>query len=272
MKIQQPRLISTKWFKKEAKTGGSHPCLFYCDDGNFYFVKYHDNRKLINEFIGAQLLKLLDINVPDWALVQINPNSIMPDTRFFGRAPSGIGFGSKEFTSFRDFYDLMSPKGKGTKQFILDIRRTFLQIVLFDIWVRNCDRTINNTNLLIVLNEKESYQLYAIDHADILAQLDYMSLSLEKETDIPIEDTLIYRNSFFKNIETSYGLFFDEEIDRLVQEIKNIDEDTIINILNLVPESWSLNNEGKRSIIDFLIFRKDITKEQFYKLLKESEQ
>ena len=133
----------------------------YCkgEDGNNYFVKgyYASRRSLINEYVCGKLAIAFGLPIADFSIVEIQPELIAlaqpSDAQFLSSGPS---FGSREVTHAQELSYAQRSK--------ID-RRLGRDILMFDWWIRNGDRTLTeiagNPNLL--WNQK-SRKLAVIDH------------------------------------------------------------------------------------------------------------
>jgi hypothetical protein len=127
--------------------GGAQAHLVRTDKG-WYVVKWKQNpqhrRVLINEVIGAELLRRLGIATPDWAMVHADPGfldahpaaGIHFKDRFVPAEP-GWHFGSKvplnpEKAAIHDFLPFrLLPRVSNLND--------FQSVFVFDEWVDNCD-------------------------------------------------------------------------------------------------------------------------------------
>lgn len=262
----------TERFIEELQTRGSFPSKIECNDGNIYIVKHsqlgNNYKQLINEYIAAHLAKSIGLSIPDFALIKINPE-IFPDNAKFDRGvPKGLGFGSKflngtikEFLSNTKYRELKKIANK-------PLEKDFTAICIFDIWLRNSDRSINNCNLLIQETSK-NINLVAIDHVSIFAELNYLQLDNEKNELPPVGDTLIYHD-FFSEMYYDNGIFFNKIKDELLQSVYELPEDSISQIVESVPEEWHLSSEQKEKITDFIIHRKKVIGSQINSVLKDA--
>lgn len=152
-------MIELVEFIKRSEKGVTRPFIFKGADKKTYYVKgaSASHRSLICEWIGGQLAKKIGLNIPnfdlgyvDAALFRVLPNEMQRD------------LGSSEV-----FVSEAIPHAKDIKweqvQHIPNDEKTL--IALFDLWVRNEDRTMRadtqagNPNLLIA-----NGIIYVIDH------------------------------------------------------------------------------------------------------------
>jgi len=263
--------VRTEIFQLELGTNGSYPSIFDCCDGMRYVVKHSQQnrnfRHLINEFIGAYFGKIIELSIPDFALIEINENIIPANYSFRGGKPSGLGFGSlmisntKTITSINELIELVKRKNNDI------IIKDLIKICLFDIWLRNNDRSPNNLNLL--LSEiGNQFKLYAIDHSSIFFELDYLSLDREINEKPSAGENLIDKE-LFNIIYDKMGLFFVNKKKEICEKISELSNLTIKSMLDLIPSEWNLSEEEKSSIFNFINVRKSILEKQFDILLKE---
>lgn len=259
----------TERFIEELKTRGSFPSKIECNDGNIYVVKHSqlglNFKQLINEYIAANLAKMIGLSIPDFALIKINPEIFSDNNKFERGKPKGLGFGSKflngtikEFLSSTRYKELKKIANK-------PLEKDFTAICIFDLWLRNSDRSINNCNLIIQETSK-NINLVAIDHVSIFAELNYRNLGNEKNELPPIGETLIYHD-FFSEMYYDNGIFFNKIKDELIQTVYDLPEDSISEIVESVPEEWHLLKEQKDKIIDFIVHRKKILESQINSVL-----
>jgi hypothetical protein len=66
-----------------------------------------------------------------------------------------------------------------------------VKIGLFDIWVENDDRKPSNTNILLK-EEENGFNLYAIDHAFTFSTMDFVDLNPSLELGVSENDSILY--------------------------------------------------------------------------------
>mgnify|MGYP006872983374 CR=1 FL=1 len=128
---------------------GEKPVLVVCSDTNAYICKYMRSSasayKLACELIGSVLADSWHLCSPSIALVNINPNHW---TKYLGQniivSPS-IGF--KKIDNVVD----ITPSTSGMITPSFKLIKQLMKIALFDFWVANEDRNVNNANLLFDL-------------------------------------------------------------------------------------------------------------------------
>ncbi|MCL6271319.1 hypothetical protein M3P05_15450 [Sansalvadorimonas sp. 2012CJ34-2] len=152
--MDQPIQIDEIIGKTTQGMSGVHRCEG--EDGEFYYVKgYKVGREdQAKEWICGHLAKEFGLPVADFCLVEINEclyHSLRNDS--LRDAGHGICFGSREVKQANWLEPNKMPK-KVSNNLKSDI-------LVFDWWVKNCDRTPDNPNLLWTASEQK---LSVIDH------------------------------------------------------------------------------------------------------------
>ena len=204
-----PTLHSIKAIHTQYPTGDL-PVLVSCNDQNDYICKYMRfdaaAYKLASELIGAQLAEFWNINTPKFGFVNIKPEHCKNiSTPLNSNAPA-IGFLKNDYAvDITDTnYEIAAKTQKLFEQLAL--------IAIFDIWVANEDRTLNNANLLYDVNKQ---QLISIDYGGI-----FNTNSFENEMELLSEyDSILHAeiashiysglDSKITSLETTKRAFFD---------------------------------------------------------------
>jgi len=134
--------------------GMSEPILCKCENNEEYIVKGlgAGRSSQISEWVCANLAQSLGLPVADFALVEVSEvlyDELPSRLRSIG---SGIAFGSKKVQGPSWF------EGVGTGHVSEELQS---KILIFDLWIKNMDRTSGNPNLLY---QAESESLVIIDH------------------------------------------------------------------------------------------------------------
>ncbi len=235
-------------------TNGSHPVLVYCDDLYNYVVKYKRSNvatNLFNEYIGSSFLKLWELATPDFDFINVKKEHV-PIGLHENISPSyftSTCFGTK-FS--RDYSDITKFTGESPnswkKQFIY--KEEVLLIALFDIWIGNEDRNMNNPNLMYDLSTANRF--VPIDHQHIFNSSNLEgNLSLLTDNDSILNHTII--KQFFKknelkdqkliaNIERKYYLYIKKCHKKLH------------NIIDILPVDWNIETNKYVQLIEEKIF------------------
>lgn len=135
--------------------GKSDPYLCVGENNAEYIVKGLGSRRhsQISEWICANLALRLGLPIPDFTLVDI-PEELYEELEgtSFKSIGSGIAFGSKKIEAPNWF------EGRSLGLVDEELQR---KILVFDLWIKNMDRTRINPNLLY---QAESGSLIIIDH------------------------------------------------------------------------------------------------------------
>lgn len=238
------------------ETSGSQPALFLCDDFNYYVCKYNrhpgaEAKKLFHEFIAGHFAQIWNLAIPDFCLVNVDPSHVEGQRILQPLFFKTLCFGSKynrNFIEVDEFYADMSPIIKRRFGFKYD----FLKIALFDIWLANEDRSFNNYNLLI--NIENGNRFVPIDHDAIFntGNLNHgIELLSDNETLISTDLTKrlfkpkeLRESVFFKNIKNEYYLCTSEC------------EKNAEIILRTIPDDWKVNIAEYQNLFDKHLFNK----------------
>lgn len=137
---------------KPTTQGKSRP--YYCrgSDGNFYCVKGLPRSSQGAEWIGAHIAKAFGLPVPPFSIVDIPEELLREAPDSWQEMGAGPAFGSR----WVDSVTWLEPGN--TTDVDIELQR---DILVFDWWVKNPDRTPFNPNLLLKAPNKE---VVVIDH------------------------------------------------------------------------------------------------------------
>ena len=156
-------------------------------------------------------------------------------------------------------------------------RAVFLRILLFDIWILNCDRTNFNANMMVQRHGATDY-IVPIDHGMALFSMDlehFMAL-FHAETlelglggsilSIPAVTTVLRGTRDIKSLTKTVIADFQSSIEVIREDLDNI--------LSLVPHSWHIDCPLVKKILLDTIFSPEWYNkyiiEQFLLYLKQS--
>ena len=200
---------------KKADQGFCKPFLCKGDDGHLYYVKgFIDGRPQredqVKEWICAHLAKEFGLPLPDFCIVDIPQELYDVSPENFKQLGHGLAFASKyvEGSVWVESQNMIEASIQVAKD-----------ILLFDYWIRNLDRTKGNTNLLA---DASNYSLHVIDH--------------NQAFDVEYSDEEFFKHHIFTDL--SPDVFSD--IDIRSQYLQRID--TAIAVFNTaklsIPEEW----------------------------------
>lgn len=237
--------------------GVTEPLRCILEDGTHVVYKTVGNpegsRVLINEWIGYQLAVLLNLPMPDAGLAHLDASCKISDemrTQVCGEWDSHFGLGF--YTHYKEkTTQLTSPSLLSIVTNRLDIPR----IVLFDLLICNNDR--NPGNLLIEMR-KGNCRLHIIDHTHIFCigpMWDGHQLRIRLSDKIDVEE-------FVKLNEYNYSMFYEnykfdrEEFELIIKEFQiTLSPTCLQDIIESVPEVWSLSAEDKSGLQEYLLAR-----------------
>jgi hypothetical protein len=140
------------------REGGSLPALMEADDEGTYVVKFRGAgqgpKALVAEILAGGIGRALGLPIPEIVLVELDPAfarlEMDPEIQHLLRSSEGLNLGLDFLPGAITFDPLVPP------QPALELAA---DIVWFDAFVTNIDRTVRNTNLLMWHG-----QLWLIDH------------------------------------------------------------------------------------------------------------
>lgn len=140
------------------REGGSLPAIVEADDGELYVMKFvgagQGPKALLAELIAGQIALSLGLNVPELVFVTMDETLSRsepdPEIQDLLQASIGLNLGMRYLPSAFAYNVLLRPPLSG---------ELASQIVWFDAFVTNVDRTARNVNMLLWNKE-----LWLIDH------------------------------------------------------------------------------------------------------------
>lgn len=213
---------------------GEEPVLVLCSDMNQYVCKYmrtsKPSFKLVNELVGSIFAEVWGIPTPGIALIKIKEahwkHLHLPHVH---NVPS---LGSRYMQQVADLSPSSFNEIVVSKATLKDI----MEIALFDIWIANEDRNINNFNLMYRLDTK---QIIAIDFGCIFNTGTYDFFL----TQLTATDTILYSDLFHFISKNFKITFIEQNILDLKQEyMLNIEKSKkiISQFKRLVPVEWNV--------------------------------
>jgi hypothetical protein len=157
-----PRTLTAVRYVTPLREGGSLPAIVEADDGELYVMKFHGAgqgpKSLIAEFVAGQIGRRLGLYVPE--LVFLEMSAVLgrsepdPEIRELLRASAGLNLGLRYLPGAFAYNQLLTPPPDA---------ELASDIVWFDAYTTNVDRTDRNVNLLLWQR-----QLWLIDHGAAL--------------------------------------------------------------------------------------------------------
>jgi hypothetical protein len=212
---------------------------------------------LFNEYISACFLKIWKLEFPDFGFITINKDQIS-DTVI--HKFSSISYGNFAHPLFcvqylnyaKESDDFIAGETKRKKiskkiQNFDDLAR----IALFDIWMSNEDRTLNNNNLLIHPGTKNSYKIIPIDHACVFNT----NMARDKMFLINENDTIINSQLFSVFLQKHNKDYYVRLLKEITKEFRSHVTDCEKHkdqILQNVPSAWNIDIDQKSLLLDYL--------------------
>lgn len=224
------RTVQVTRYVMPLREGGSLPALAEADDGFNYVLKFKGagqrEKALIAELIGGELARRLGFKVPEIVFANLD--------EAFGRSE-----GDEEIQDL-----LKSSQGLNLALHFLSKAMTFdpgaskvddylaSQIVWFDAWITNVDRTFRNTNMLIWNRE-----LWLIDHGASLV-FHHSWENWEKHALSP-----------FATVKDHVLLPKASELEKVDAEMKAIITSELIEeVISMIPEEWILASRDTETV------------------------
>lgn len=134
--------------------GMAEPVKCLGEDGHVYYVKGMQSGRssLCKEWMCACLARQLNFNIPPFCVVEISRELLLEAPQELRKLGWGLAFGSQEYKGALWFEASQSPH--------VDVQ-TQQDILAFDWWIANGDRTCGNPNLLY---DTSLGKLVVIDH------------------------------------------------------------------------------------------------------------
>lgn len=226
-----PVLNSVKAIERWYLTG-EEPVLVMCSDMNAYICKYMRSFgsafKLACELIGAKMAMSWKIETPDVAFVQIKSGHWVG--RYVQHSISAPALGSKRVDGVVDVTSSTFGDIIPSKKLLYQI----MEIALFDFWIANEDRNVNNANLLYdIAND----MLISIDYGCILntATFDYKITQLTANESILCSDIFhhIVKNLEIPNLNTVLKMMEEKYTDSIKRSKTQVQI-----IIDEMPKEW----------------------------------
>ena len=251
MKIQ--RIICPK------SIGATNPHVVECDNGKNYIAKFPGNpdgtRVLINEYVSAELSKLLHLPVPNYFLVTIENIETFGSQLNNIKLLNGTVFCSEELE-----------KSGPVPNFSALIHTTnsidALKTLVFDVIIGNNDRNPGNILLnfknrsFVIIDHSHAFIHGAVWDANNLRELIGQKIVV-KDLNKKTFNTLISSNNIMSNRNS---------IKDFINVVKTVKDKDIDRILEGIPNDWIITDKEKEILKKFLLDRINRV-EEIYKLL-----
>ncbi|MEP6515261.1 HipA family kinase [Microcoleus vaginatus] len=226
------------------REGGSLPAIVEADDDGMYVLKFRGAgqgaKSLIAELVAGEIARASGLPIPELVFVELDPELARtepdPEIQDLIRASAGLNL-ALDYLPGSITFDPIAGKSDA------DLAS---EIVWFDAFVTNIDRTSRNANMLVWHR-----RLWLIDHGAALyfhhTWKDYLSRSRDRFP--PIKDHVLLR--FASTLEAAN-----------LKMTHRLTPDIIRNIVKLIPDTWlvgdspfSDSNQHRDAYIEYLLNR-----------------
>lgn len=231
------------------KERGPHVILF--NDGKKYVVKWKSGssrkKEVVNEYVVSKLAKLLSLPIIPFELINIS-NEFIEKTPELNTAPDEYHPGYhyaclfiEDCIVFADIADAPPSKLE------VNNRDVLAGMILFDQWVYNSDRNINN--LLLERLGEGGYFVHMIDHGRCFpGRYKWSAQSLCQKPEYRIINH-VYRWCFSLLDDPETLLSFVPKIVALPNEL-------ILEVVQSIPDEWAVSDEDKEALYQYLVYQK----------------
>lgn len=228
-----PFLESVKAIEYQYPTG-EDPVLVMCSDKNAYICKYMRSSaaafKLACELIGSEMAMAWRLETPDIAFVQIKPEHWTG--HYLPHSISAPSLGSRRIEGVVD----VNPSTFDNVNSTTKVFHQLMIIALFDFWIANEDRNVNNANLLY---DVVYGKLIPIDYGCILntATFEYPMTQLTTNESILCSDLFqhLVKDKEIPNIETIL-----DKLKKIYRTCLNNSKRQVKQILDEIPKEWNV--------------------------------
>src|SRR5262249_4112906 len=202
------------------REGGSLPAIVEADDDGMYVLKFRGAgqgpKALIAELVAGEIARAAQLPIPEIVLIELDPELARtepdPEIQELIRASAGLNI-ALDYLPGAVMFDPLADKPAA---------RLASDIVWFDAFVTNVDRTVRNTNMLVWHRG-----LQLIDHGAALYFHHSWNRYLERTGDP------------FTRVKDHVLLPFASELPAAdVRMSASITPGVLADIVTLIPESW----------------------------------
>jgi hypothetical protein len=244
------RTVTAARYVTPLREGGSLPAIIEADDDGMYVLKFRGagqgTKALIAELIAGELARAAGLLVPELVFVSLDPEIAKtepdPEIQDLIRASGGVNLGL-DYLPGSVMFDPVADKPDPTLA---------SQIVWFDAYVSNVDRTARNANMLMWHR-----RLWLIDHGAAL-YFHHAWTDVDQRAKDPFR--LIKEHILLPSATTL------EAADEVMTAA--ITKDVIQQVVDLVPDDWMNEHapfmtiaENRQAYIDHLTRRLEAPRE-----------
>jgi len=230
--------------------GTTQPHVVHFNRKDQWIVKFKNNplgnRTLVNEYVVAQLARMLQLPIPSFRVVNL-PKEVIKKNRILRR---------NHFESGNQFCMALIQRGS---PLIIDEhekmvhglvnRQDLAYMIVFDQWIGNSDRT--KRNIIFQTISRGKFKLYLIDHGNCFPKGRKWTInSLKKQSKKPVAKSVhkLYQK-FYCNPDLLY---------QFMNTIIALPNEVIYSIVSSIPNDWEVTEKEKRALVKHLIRRKRV--------------
>jgi hypothetical protein len=236
--VKNLRTVKATRYVTPLREGGSLPAIVEADDDGLYVLKFRGAgqgvKALIAELLGGEIGRFLGFRVPEIVFVELDAviarTEPDPEIQDLIKASDGLNL-ALDYLPGSIMFDALIEKPTS---------ELASQIVWFDVFIANVDRTARNANMLLWHKE-----LWLIDHGAAF----FYQHNWEK-----FAENAANR---FRQIKDHILLPFAGEIEQADAELsRRLTPEILGEIVELIPDDWLKNADEDRKIyLDFLTER-----------------
>ncbi|WP_102349262.1 HipA family kinase [Bacillus sp. Marseille-P3661] len=231
------------------KERGPHVFLF--NDGKKYVVKWKSDssrkKEVVNEYVVSKLASLLSLPVIPYELVYIPKDFIEKTSQLNSSTVEyrpGYHFGCLFIENSSVFADIANAPPSKLK---IKNREELTGMILFDQWVYNSDRNINN--LLLEHLGDGGYVAYMIDHGRCFpGRYKWSTQTLCQKPEYRVFN-YVYQWCFSLLDNPDSFISF-------AQKIQSLPDELIRQVIQSIPDDWEVSDEEKEALFQYLIRQK----------------
>jgi hypothetical protein len=232
------RTVNVTRYVTPLREGGSLPAIVEADDDGLYVLKFRGAgqgvRALTAELVAGEIARALGLKIPEIVFVELDPALAMtepdPEIQDLIKASAGLNL-AMDYLPGSIMYDtaIQPPSA-----------RLASEIVWFDAYTANVDRTARNANMLLWHKE-----IWLIDHgAALYFHHDWDAFPTKSRNPFAL-----IKQHMLKGYATELAAVDEEFSARLTPEL-------LESIVATIPDAWLDNPEQDREIyLKFLIER-----------------
>jgi hypothetical protein len=247
------RIVKAQRPIKPIGNGITRPFFVLCSNNETYAVKFKQNpegsRVLANEYVASKIASLLELPVPEPALVEVEDQFLVDHgSEISGyleeKVLPGIHFGTLKIKKSVPITESRMISHATNRDIVP-------ALLVFDQLICNKDRDSNGGNLLFDLNKMEIVVLdhtHAFDLGAIWTESD-LRARIGQAFELFDSTGYVYRK-LVTHVEGN------NPFHRILDKIAGMTNDSLWNIINTIPVEWGIQPNEKDALFEYLKDRK----------------